>query len=188
MNHDDPASAAPDAEPVPGGGGSALPDPGPVDTPAIRAVQAAGVPHRIVRTERPHDPQESARLQGIELRSLLRSIVVRRGEDDYVFVLVPAGRRFDWPKLRAHLGVSRLSLPDQDEAKAVTGYERGAITPFGAERPWPVIADASIMDLERVSIGGGRRGVNLHLAPADLVAATRADVADVTAPEEAATS
>ena len=58
-----------------------------------------------------------------------------------------------------------------------------AITPFGSERAWPVIADASIMGLERVAIGGGKRGVNLHLAPADLVAATGAAVLDVTQPE-----
>ena len=53
-------------------------------------------------------------------------------------MLVPGGRRFDWPKVRAHLGVKRLSLPDADEAHRVTGYERGAITPFGASRAWPV--------------------------------------------------
>ena len=154
------------------------------ETPALRAVTESGVRHAVVRTTPARDAEESARLQGIELRSLLRTIVVRRGEGDYVFVLVPGGRRFDWPKLRAHLGVSRLSLPDQDEAKAATGYERGAITPFGASHPWPVIADASMMGLERVAIGGGRRGINLHLAPADLVAATGAAVVDVTAPED----
>ena len=158
------------------------------DTPALRAVAAAGIPHRVVRTEVPHGPEESARLQGIELHALLRTIVVQRGEGDYVFVLVPGGRRFDWGKLRSHLGVSRLSLPDQDEARKVTGYERGAITPFGASSPWPVIADASIAGLERVAIGGGRRGVNLHLAPADLVAATGAEVVDVTTPEETSAS
>jgi len=154
------------------------------DTAALRAIAGSGVQHAVVRTEIAHDAEESARLQGIELGQLVRTIVVRRAEDDYVFVLVPGGRRFDWPKLRAHLGVSRLSLPDQGEAQAVTGYERGAITPFGASRAWPVVADASILGLERVAIGGGRRGVNLHLAPADLVAATGATVADVTSPEE----
>ena len=124
--------------------------------------------------------EEAAELQGIPLAALLRSIVVRRGDDDYLFVLVPAGRRFDWPKLRAHLGVSRLSLPDADEAREVTGYERYTITPFGATRAWPVIADAAILGEPVVSIGGGVRGVNIHLAPADLVAATGATVVDVT--------
>jgi Cys-tRNA(Pro) deacylase len=150
------------------------------DTPALRALREAGTPHRVVATEPARDAEESARFQGIELGQLLRTIVVRRRADDYLFVLVPGGRRFDWPKLRAHLGVSRMSLPDADEAKSVTGYERGAITPFGASHAWPVIADASITGHDVVAIGGGRRGVNVHLAPSDLIAATAADVVDVT--------
>jgi Cys-tRNA(Pro) deacylase len=154
--------------------------PEPADTPALRALASSGLAFTIIRTVPARNPEESAALQGIELGSLLRTIVVRRGADDYVFVLVPTGRRFDWPKLRAHLGVSRLSLPDQDEAKAVTGYERGAITPFGASRAWPVIADAAIARLELVAIGGGARGVNVYLAPADLVAGLAAELADVT--------
>ena len=152
-------------------------------SPAIAAVDASGVPYRVVRTDAAGSAEEAAELQGIPLAALLRSIVVRRGDDDYVFVLVPGGRRFDWPKVRAHLGVKRLSLPDADEAHEATGYERGAITPFGAKRAWPVVVDASASGLERVAIGGGAHGVNLHLAPADLVAALGADVADVTVPE-----
>ncbi len=152
-------------------------------TPAVEAATAAGIAFDVVRTGRPSTAQESARLQGIELEQLIRTIVVRRAADDYVFVLVPGGRQIDWPKLRAHLGVNRLSLPDQDEAKAATGYERGAITPFGSSARWPVLADATIAERERVAIGGGARGVNLHLAPSDLIAALGADVADVTRPE-----
>jgi Cys-tRNA(Pro)/Cys-tRNA(Cys) deacylase len=150
------------------------------DTPAIRAATEAGVAFDVVRTARPSSADESASLQGIELRQLLRTIVVRRGDDDYVFVLVPGGRQIDWPKLRAHLGVRRLSLPDADEAKAATGYERGTITPFGATTAWPVIADATIREVDRVAIGGGAHGTNLHLAAADLLASTAADVVDVT--------
>ena len=150
------------------------------DTPAVRWLEGNRVPHTVVATRPANSAEESASLQGIELRQLLRTIVVRRGEDDYLFVLVPGGRRFDWPKLRAHLGIKRMSLPDADEAKAVTGYERGAITPFGSSRSWPVIADASIRNLELVAIGGGRRGVNIHLTPDDLITATNADVVDVT--------
>jgi Cys-tRNA(Pro) deacylase len=149
------------------------------DTPAIREVEVAGVPHRVVRTGPAASAEEAAQLQGIPLGALLRTIVVRRGDDDYLFVLVPAGRRFDWPKVRAHLGVSRLSLPDANEAQRVTGYVRYTITPFGSTRAWPVVADASILDQPIVSIGGGARGVNLHLAPADLLAALGASVADV---------
>jgi Cys-tRNA(Pro) deacylase len=155
----------------------------PLDTPAIAAVRELGVAHRIVRTEPANSAEESAEMQGIPLEALLRTIVVRRGDDDYLFVLVPAGRRFDWPKLRGHLGVSRLSLPDADEAQRVTGYVRYTITPFGSTRAWPVIADAAVVDQPVVAIGGGARGVNLHLAPRDLVDALGAEVVDVTVPD-----
>ena len=152
-------------------------------SPAIDALEATGIEFRVVRTQVARHAEESAAFQGIPLGSLLRTILVRRAADDYVFVLVPGGRRFDWPKLRALLGTNRLSLPDAEEARAITGYERGAITPFGAARPWPVIADASIQGLDRVAIGGGARGVNVHISPQDLIRTTGAQVADITTAE-----
>jgi Cys-tRNA(Pro) deacylase len=155
------------------------------DTPALAAVRELGVEHRVVRTGMANSAEESAEMQGIPLGALLRTIVVRRGDDDYVFVLVPAGRRFDWPKLRAHLGVSRMSLPDADEAQRATGYVRYTITPFGSTRAWPVIADASLASQPVVAIGGGARGVNLHQAPDDLVRVLDAHVVDVSVEERA---
>jgi Cys-tRNA(Pro)/Cys-tRNA(Cys) deacylase len=151
-----------------------------IQTPATAAAEAAGVTFEARRTERPTSAEHSAALQGVELGRLLRTIVVRRGADDYVFVLVPGGRAIDWPKLRAHLGVKRLSLPDAEEARAVTGYERGTITPFGSSQAWPVIADVTAAGPGRVAIGGGAHGVNLHMDVEDLIAATRAVVSDVT--------
>lgn len=151
------------------------------DSPAIAALAASGLELKVVRTARAGSAAEAAALQGIELGALLRTIVVRRGDDDYLFVLVPADRRFDWGKLRAHLEVRRLTLPDADEARRVTGYERYTITPFGATTAWPVILDASATAFDLVSVGGGAFGVNLHLAPADLVRHLDAAVVDVSA-------
>jgi len=152
----------------------------PGSSAATRAAESLGVAHRVVTTPPASSAEEAAQLQGIPLDALLRTIVVRRGADDYVFVLVPAGRQFDWPKLRAHLGVTRLSLPDADEAQRVTGYVRYTITPFGSTTKLPVLVDASVMRQPVVSVGGGVRGVNLHVAPADLVAALTAEVVDLT--------
>ena len=154
------------------------------DTPALRALEGADLDFEVVRTRRARSADESASFQGIELGQLLRTIVIRRAENDYVFVLVPGGRQIDWPKLRAHLGVSRLSLSDAEEAEAATGYERGAITPFGSATAWPVIADATIPGLGTVAIGGGGHGINLHVAPTALVEFLRAELADVTKPDE----
>ena len=153
------------------------------ETPALRALARSDLDYRVVHTQRARSAQESAELQGIELGQLLRTIVIRRAENDHVFVLVPGGRQIDWPKLRAHLGVSRLSLPDAEEAKAATGYERGAITPFGSATVWPVIADASIPAIGTVAIGGGGHGINLHVDSDELIAFLGADLGHVTRPE-----
>jgi Cys-tRNA(Pro)/Cys-tRNA(Cys) deacylase len=152
------------------------------DTPAIEELRASGSSFRVVRTERARSAEESAGFQGIDVEQLIRTIVVRRGEADYVFVLVPGGRQIDWALLRAHLGVKRLSLPDRDEARDATGYEHGAITPFASATTWPVVADAVVADRDVVAIGGGAHGMNVHLAPADLIRLLGADVAAVTKP------
>lgn len=153
-----------------------------VETPATRAVASTGLEVRIVATAIPSSAEESAALQGIDVDHLLRTIVVRRSPDDYVFVLVPGGRQIDWKRLRAHLGERRLSLPDAAEALAATGYERGAITPFGSSTAWPVVAEASIRGLGTVAIGAGARGVNLHVDAVALLDALGAAEADVTTP------
>jgi Cys-tRNA(Pro) deacylase len=158
------------------------------DTPGMRAAEALGIAFQVARTERPSSAEESASLQGIQLGQLLRTIVIRRGADDYVFVLVPGGRQIDWPKLRSHMGVKRLSLPSADEARAATGYERGTITPFGASNAWPVIADAATRTFDVVAIGAGAHGVNLHVDTSSLLSGLGADVADVTRPDEAAST
>jgi Cys-tRNA(Pro)/Cys-tRNA(Cys) deacylase len=154
----------------------------PPRTPAIAAVEALGLPHEVRVIERARSVEEAAERYGVPVDRLLKTLVVRRGDDDHLFVLVPGPRQLDWPKLRAHLGVSRLSLPDADVAREVTGYERGTITPFGSLRPWPVLADATIAAVGdgAVTIGAGAHGVSLRLAAADLLAALDAEVADIT--------
>lgn len=158
------------------------------DTPATRALASLGVAHTVTSHGRVNSLEEAAAARGVSPERLLKTLVVRRGEDDYVLVLVPGDRQISWPKLRAHLGVNRLSLPDKEVARAATGYERGTITPFGAlpspaGTPWPVVADALITSRGgAVSIGGGDHGVGATLLADDLVAVLGADVADVTEP------
>jgi len=157
-------------------------DPAPV-TPATEALAASGIDFQLTVHGPVRSLEEAAEVRGIEPRQILKTIVVRRGEDDYLFVLVPGDREISWPKLRALLGVNRLSMPDKDVARDVTGYERGTITPFGSTRAWPVIADALIVSREGpVSIGGGAHGVAATVAPTQLVEALGAQVADVTEP------
>lgn len=114
--------------------------------------------------------------------AVIKTMVVRRESDEYVFVLVPGDRVIAWPKLRDVLGVNRLSMPNAETALKVTGYVRGTITPFGASREWPVIADERI-SAGTVSIGGGEHGVSVTMNGSDLVEQLDATVADVTKPK-----
>lgn len=123
--------------------------------------------------------EEAAILRGVEPRAIIKTIVIRRAEDDYVFVLVPGDRVIDWTKLRDLLGVRRLSMPDADEAFGVTGYVRGTITPFGASCDLPVVADVHLSGMT-VSIGGGDHGKSLTIDGDELVAVLDATIADVT--------
>jgi Cys-tRNA(Pro) deacylase len=151
---------------------------------AVNAVRAAGITHRVLRHGPVGSVAEAAAAQGLELRDLVKTLVVRRAEGEYVFVLVPGDRVISWPKLRALLGVSRLSMPDAATAQRATGYERGTITPFGSATAWPVIADERLRG-RTVGLGAGERGLGLEVAADEAVAALGATFADVTDPEPA---
>ena len=125
--------------------------------------------------------QEAAAARGVEPRDIIKTLVVRRGEGDHLFVLVPGDREISWPKLRAHLGVNRLSMPDANTALEVTGYERGTITPFGSSTAWPVVADQAVTG-RAVSLGAGAHGVGMTVDADAAIAALGATVADVTDP------
>lgn len=151
-----------------------------IDTPALADPRLGSLQHHVVRHGPVSSLEEAAAVRGLEPNQVVKTLVVRRAEDDYLFVLVPGDRSISWPKLRQHLGVNRISMPDASEAKAVTGYERGTITPLGSARGWPVIADAALAST--VSIGGGARGVSITTDRDELVDALEATVADVTEP------
>jgi Cys-tRNA(Pro) deacylase len=148
----------------------------------VEALDAAGVAYVRTRHGRVGSLTEAAAARGIAPADLVKTIVVRRGDDDYLLVLLPGDRTISWPLLRGLLGVKRLSMPDAAVAKDVTGFERGTITPFGTTRTWPVVVDARAAG-RRVSIGGGGHGVGIELAVDDLVAALGATVAEVSEAE-----
>lgn len=146
---------------------------------AVAALDASGIAYTIHRHGRVSSLAEAAAALGVDPAGVVKTLVVRRGEDDYLLVLVPGDRTISWPKLRAVLGVQRLSMPDAAVAQQVTGYERGTITPFGTLRPWPVIADSRVPG-GPVSIGAGAHGVGATVDGSELVRVTDAQVADVT--------
>lgn len=150
------------------------------ETPALADPRLQHLRHEVVRHGPVSSLEEAAAARGLEPRQVIKTLVVRRAADDYLFVLVPGDRAISWPKLREHLSVNRISMPDADEAKTATGYARGTITPYGSTRSWPVVADRALS--ETVSIGGGAHGVSLTVRSADLIDSLGAELADVTDP------
>ncbi|HEX8970238.1 YbaK/EbsC family protein [Oryzihumus sp.] len=148
---------------------------------ATAAIQATGIAHTVTRHGRVGSLAEAAAARGVQPGDIIKTLVVRRAEDDYLFVLVPGDREISWPKLRALLGVNRLSMPDAAVAREVTGYERGTITPFGSTRAWPVVADATV-EGRTISLGAGAHGVAFTADGSDVIRVLDAQVADVTDP------
>lgn len=148
---------------------------------ALAAARRSGIGFEVVRHGRVSSLEEAAAARGVEPSAIVKTLVVRRGDDDFLLVLVPGDRTIAWPRLRALLGVSRLSMPDADAAREATGYERGTITPFGSVHSWPVVADERVTG-RTVSVGGGAHGVSFSVDGDELVRALSATVADVTEP------
>ena len=136
---------------------------------AIEAASAAGIAYRLVHHGKVSSAEEAADKRGISIEQLAKTLVVRVEEDRYVLVLVPGDSGMDYKKLRQHLGVRRLTMPDPDEALAATGYRRGTITPLGSGQP--AILDTGLVGLEEISLGAGIEGWAIHLYPAVLVEA-----------------
>lgn len=146
---------------------------------AVDAVKATGIGYEVIRHGPVGSVAEAAAARGVDVRDLVKTLVVRRADDDYLFVLVPGDRAISWPKLRTVLGVNRLSMPDAATAKDATGYERGTITPFGSRRAWPVIADETLRG-RTVSLGAGEFGLALKVPADAAVTALHGTFADVT--------
>ena len=149
--------------------------------PALLALDAAGIAHAVTRHGPVGSLAEAAAARGVQPGDIIKTLVVRRADDDFLFVLVPGDREISWPKLRALLGVNRISMPDAATAREVTGYERGTITPFGSTRAWPVVADATVAG-RTISLGAGEHGLAVTVAGSDVVRALDARLADVTDP------
>jgi len=155
-----------------------------VSTPALAAAEALGVAYRLIRHGPVRSLAEAARARGVAPADVVKTLVVRRGSGDFLFVLVPGDRVISWPKLRELLGVSRLSMPDAEVAKQATGYERGTITPLGSVRPWPVIADERLHGRE-TTLGAGEHGLALAVDADEILQALDASVADISDAEPA---
>lgn len=149
--------------------------------PASVALEKRGIRHRVFRHSGQVDSlEQAAEERGQRPDQVIRSILFRTGEDEYLMALVAGPGQISWRKLRKHLGQSRLTMASEDEVLEVTGYRVGAVSPFGLPRPIRVLVDPAILAEDEVSLGSGLRGVAIMMKSADLMRGlTQAEVADL---------
>lgn len=141
-----------------------------METPlASRVLTELGIPHRVFHHENQVTSlEQAARERNQRPEQVVRSILFRIAEDEYVMVLVAGPAQISWKALRKYLGQSRLTMATEEEVLTVTGYRIGTVNPFGLPRQLKVLIDAGVMREEEISMGSGMRNTGIILKSVDL--------------------
>ena len=151
-------------------------------TPATAALTAAGVP--FVVHPYAHDPSapsyglEAAEVLGIDPARVFKTLMVEV-EGRLAVGVVPVSGSLDLKAVANALGSKKASMADPKAAERRTGYVLGGISPLGQRQPSPTVLDESALGFETIFVSGGRRGLDIEVAPADLVRLTRAVTAAI---------
>ncbi len=153
-------------------------------TPATVALTRAGIPHTVHPYRHDRDAvreglaygEEAAAALGVQPARVLKTLVAAV-DGELVVAVLPVSARLDLKALAAASGGKRAEMADPAAAQRATGYVVGGISPVGQRKRLPTVVDASALEFETVYVSGGRRGLDIELAPQDLVAATGATVA-----------
>jgi Cys-tRNA(Pro)/Cys-tRNA(Cys) deacylase len=151
-------------------------------TAAIRALEQAEVPFELHAYE--HRPRatsyglEAAQVLGITEARVFKTLMVD-ADDRLVVAVVPVSGWLDLKALARELGVRKATMAEPSAAERATGYVVGGISPLGQKRQHPTVVDTSALDHETVLVSAGRRGLDVELAPADLVALVSASIAAI---------
>ena len=138
-------------------------------TPVTRCLDELGIPYRFFRHPGAvHSLVQAARERGQKPEQVVRSVLFRLAQDEYVMALMAGPHQVSWPALRRHLGRSRLTMASEEEVLAVTGYPLGAVSPIGLSAPLRILVDRSLMDQTEISIGSGERYSTVIMAREDL--------------------
>ena len=133
-------------------------------SPVTQALDRAGVPYRFFRhTGVVRSLEQAAQERGQQPQQVVRSLLFRLAEDEFVMVLVAGPRQLAWPSLRAYLDTKRMTMATDEEVLQVTGYPPGAVSPFGLPQPLRLLVDPVVLEQEEVSIGSGVRNTTVIL-------------------------
>lgn len=137
--------------------------------PVSLELQKLDIPHRVfTHPGKISSLEQAAQERGQRPEQVVRSILFRLSENEYLMALVAGPTQISWKALRSYLGQSRLTMADKDEVLAVTGYPIGAVSPFGTLRRLRVLVDPSVFIEEEISLGSGVRGTTVILKSEDL--------------------
>lgn len=154
-------------------------------TPAIAALVAAGIDHRVIRYH--HDPRNDSfgaeavaelAADGFAADQVFKTLVIALPKGLAVAVL-PVPHKLSLKAAAAALGVPKAEMADPVAAQRSTGYVVGGISPLGQRKPLPTVVDASALNFEQVLCSAGKRGWDIALAPGDLIRATGAVTAEI---------
>jgi Cys-tRNA(Pro)/Cys-tRNA(Cys) deacylase len=154
-------------------------------TRATELLSRLGIPHTVHRYE--HDPQsgsyglEASAALGVPPERVFKTLVADVDQQLAVAV-VPVSGSLDLKALASAAGGKKARMADPAAAERATGYVTGGISPLGQRRLLPVVIDATALEFETVFCSAGQRGLEIELAPADLIRAARAVVAPITRP------
>ena len=142
------------------------------ETPVTLALEAKNVSFRVFRHPGPiHSLEQAALERGQDPEQVVRSILFRLVKGHYIMVLMAGPSQISWSALRNYLGQSRITTATREEVLQVTGYQLGAVSPFGLPEPMRILVDESVLAQDEVSIGSGERGVTVILGAGDLMQA-----------------
>jgi Cys-tRNA(Pro) deacylase len=138
-------------------------------TPVTIELNSNNIPYRLFHHPGPiHSLEQAAQEREQKPEQVIRSILFRISQDNYVMVLVAGPKQISWQALRGYLGKSRLTMASKEDVLAVTSYQLGAVSPFGLPKPMRILVDRYIFSSEEVSIGSGVRGVSVIIKTSDL--------------------
>lgn len=155
----------------------------PSGTPALVALAAAGVPHTAHAYD--HDPRstvgyglEAAEVLGIDPEQVYKTLLASV-DGTLTVAVVPVAGKLDLKALAHAVGGKKAVMADPAAAERATGYVVGGISPLGQKTAHPTVVDETVQLFDTVFVSGGRRGLDVELAPDDLIRLTSATVADI---------
>ena len=152
----------------------------PMKTRAMQVLEKAGISYEVREfQEESLGAEEVAEKLGIPLQHVFKTLVLRGDRTGVLLACVPGTTTLSVRELARLSGNKKVEMVEKDEIHRLTGYLRGGVSPLGGKKGYPVFLDRSALDQPRLSVSAGMRGLQIFVAPKDLVRVSQATVGDI---------